>query len=148
LHLKIPPKDRAFFDITQFEELRRSSYLATMSRNETYWNELVEMLEEAFEDNEQLLNYLKIKSAALQSFATALDQILIENTSNKTSRANTESDKNRQGPARKARQELVNLDKVWSKRIFGMTESIDQDVLKSFEKFTHEFVDEVTSMRR
>ena len=147
----IPTRDRALLDISSYEENRRKNYELGMARNELYWNELVKMQDEAFSDNERLLLYLKAKHCAFQSFVDSIESIkagqyykghMNSQISDETSSLNS------LGPGHRATLELENLDNVWARRISGVLECMENDIIKPYEKFTHEFFDEVTLMRR
>jgi len=156
-------REQALVDIADFEENRRISNETQMTRNELYWNELTKMQEEAFADNDQLLHYLRCKHSALVAFASALDAIQLDHNprsrhrekdydslsvSTSVSTPTPERTNTSVGPAQKARQELVNLDKVWAQRIFVMAQSMNTDITQPFEQVAHGYVEEVTAMGR
>jgi len=96
-----------------------------MSRNELYWGELVKMQDEAFDDNESVLVYLKTKHAAFHAFASAIDSIQTRrgsNSNNSSPSISNQISSSSLSTGHKSTQELMNLDKVWARRIFGMLE--------------------------
>lgn len=143
---KVHPREKVLFDITQFEQTRRENNESTMERYELYWNELMKMQEEAFYDNDQLLSYLKAKHSALLSFASAMDSMKLDCSTATKGRRALES--NNYTPGLRAREDLVRLDKLWANRIHSTSDFMDSDIIKPFEDFCGEFVEEVTAMGR
>lgn len=141
---KASPRERALFDISVFEDRRKESNDSTMGRNELYWNELMKMQDEAIADSEQLILYMKSKHAVISAFAHALNSIPTE----VSGKAKPISEAYALNPGIKARQQLVNLDKLWSEKMFSMTDSLENDIIKPLEAVHQAFIDEVKAMSR